>query len=220
MAHKKTDATSKKVLKMLVDGKPDIAVAKSLKISRNTFKKIYAEEMEEAEKKCKDKSISNLVTLSKAHGANNENISKAVGVSTPTLGKRYQLELHEGYTAMGKAAINCLLNRVKNGIEETHIAYEVTAWDEKGNPTEQKIIAYGKKTKSCTTRDVNLLINLTTNGISHKDQEAIKIAKERFQIIDEVKEEKPETIDYSKLSLEDLKEMKRIMEKAKRGEEK
>jgi hypothetical protein len=201
---------------MVSDNESLTKVAKTLGVTVNTLKKNYPRQLKKADILQKDKTVGKLVTVSKAHGATDDEISEAVGVSRPTLSKRYRVELNEGFERMGKVALESLFHRVQNGTKEVNIGYEVTACDANGKPIEQKVTFYTEKIKECSTRDLNLLINLTTNGISFKDSESIQIQKERYDLIKEVIDKQENSIDYSVLSVDELKTLQKLMSKAKK----
>lgn len=215
MAHKPTPSSKAKVSVMLTDKVPMKKIASEIGVSLNTFKKAYSEELAEL------KGVHKVVAVAIKKGMPKEEVEEAINPLKRSIERRYAIETDPFYSEMGKKSIAALYKRVKNGVKETTIAYEVTEWDEEGNPIEQKILGYTEKTKACPTKDVQLLISLTTNGMSFKDEEMIRAYKERHEIrIEEppVVEEKPDEIDYSKLSIEELKELKAIMNKARVNE--
>lgn len=211
MAHKPTASNKAKVSLLLTDKVPMKEIAKDIGVSLNTFKRAYAKEIAEL------KGIHKVVAVAIENGATTEEVDDAFEPLKRSMERRYAIETDPYYTKMGKESIQRLYDRVTKGVKETRIAYEVTEWDEDGNPTAQKILGYNEKTKECSTKDLQLLISLTTNGISYKDSEMINAYKERHEIrVDEtiVEEDKPVRFDYSKLSTEKLVELKALLKEA------
>jgi len=212
VAHKPTVISRSRVSKMLTDKVPMKEIAKGIKISLNTFKKAYAEEIAEL------KGLKEVVIVAMKRGATKEEIEEVYEPIKRSIDRRYAIETDPFYSEMGRKSVAALYDRVLNGVKETNIAYEVTAWDEEGTPIAQKIRGYNERTKECPTKDVQLLISLTTNGISHKDAEMIRAYKERHEIRPDdplPEDNKPEQLDYSKLSTERLIELKEILKEAR-----
>jgi hypothetical protein len=201
---------------MLISKSPHKAVAKELRISVNTFKASYREEIQEVKKrgrrllpKTENKEVLRDLVVEYV------DTEQEINSVETAISQRYLIESHSRYNEIGRIAFEALLKRVEEGVKETKTVYEVLDWDENNKPTAQKVLDYSEKVKSCTKADIQLLLELTTDGLAYKDQEMIKIAKERAGMVEAIDVKKEEEIPYSSMPLEDLQTMKEILERNK-----
>lgn len=213
MAHKPTPVIRKRIAGLLGEGVGRKEIAKRIGISYNVLKKYYRKEL----------GLEQGVEAAPLQEVEKYEVTPIVAKPIKTTSEPSEHQEEElvyvrntiGTQSAGNLAFHALINRVQNGTKETTIHYEYTKWDNKGKPVEKKPLGYSEKFKPAPTRDVELLIGLTTDLLTFKEQEFLRIQKEVHNIKDDTEDSKKAIkYDYSKLSNEKIETLKEILSEA------